>query len=385
MRIKKSILTVLTLALLLSVGLAACSNDDTTPAAQQQATATPEPTTPTPQPATPEPVTPTPEPEEDPPQEEANRFEGLSGVVYVYMPSPPALAERLAASFQELTGVEVRTFIGTTGEILARLEAEAANPIADVVVLASWSDGLSLRAGGQLLSHTPYGADLLHPGLVDSQNTLFGMSASAVGVVYNTQLIPDLSSTHSDTWEQLADEAFRGELAFPCPERSGSASDFLSGFINNRGEADGWAAWYTMAEYGMTVPGANAAALESVITGAKSILVAGVDWNALAAINRGEPINFFYPAEGTVVNPRPAMIMQTSNNLDNAKAFMDFMLTAEAQQMIADVHLIPGRSDVLSTTRANFNEMTVLNVDWYWMMEHSTDISQRFNALMGAN
>jgi iron(III) transport system substrate-binding protein len=226
---------------------------------------------------------------------------------------------------------------------------------------------------------------LLHPGLVDSQNTLFGMSASAVGVVYNTLMIPDLSSTHSATWEQLADDDFRDELAFPCPERSGSASDFLSGFIFNKGESAGWATWETMAEYGMIVPGANAAALESVITGARSILVAGVDWNAYAAINRGEPINFFYPAEGTVVNPRPAMILQTSNNLENAKAFLDYMLTDEAQQMIADVHLIPGRSDVLSTTRPNFNEMTVLNTDWYWMMERSTEISQRFNALMGAN
>lgn len=381
MQYKKLILLILTIALLLIVGLAACSTDTEEPNTSTQATSTPE-TTPDP---TPEPAPPTEheaESEQDEPvQEEISSFEGLSGVVYVYMPSPPALADRLAEAFSALTGVEVRTFIGTTGEILARLEAESANPIADVVILASWSDGLSLREGGQLLSHTPAGAGLLHPGLIDSQNTLFGMSASAVGVVYNTLLIPELSAS----WEELASEEFRDQLAFPCPERSGSASDFLSGFINNRGEAAGWATWEAMADYGMIVPGANAAALEAVITGSRGILVAGVDWNAFAAINRGEPINFYYPEEGTVVNPRPAMILQTSRNLENAKAFMDFMLTDEAQQMIASAFLIPGRSDVLSTYRPNMADMTVLDVDWDWMMQHSTEISQRFNELMGAN
>ena len=55
----------------------------------------------------------------------------LSGKVTVYMPSPAGLADKLAAAFTEKTGVEVEQFQGTTGEILARLEAEQANPIAD--------------------------------------------------------------------------------------------------------------------------------------------------------------------------------------------------------------------------------------------------------------
>jgi len=375
---KKKLLTLLVIALLSVFALTACAEDVTPsepPVVEQE---TQEPAQTVEEPEEQEPEQDTEEPEV---VEEINRFEGLSGVVYVYMPSPPALAERLAESFTELTGVEVRPYIGTTGEILARLEAEAANPIADVVILASWSDGLALREGGQLLSHMPEGAELLHPGLIDSENTLFGMSASAVGVVYNTQLIPELSAT----WEELASEEFRDQLAFPCPERSGSASDFLSGFIYNRGEEAGWATWEAMADYGMIVPGANAAALEAVITGSRSILVAGVDWNAFAAINRGEPINFYYPAEGTVVNPRPAMILETSRNLDNAKAFMDFMLTDEAQEMIAEAFLIPGRSDVTSAFRPNMADMTVLDVDWDWMMLHSTDISSRFNELMGAD
>ena len=80
---------------------------------------------------------------------------GEKGIVTVYMPSPAGLANKLAADFEAKTGIEVKTFQGTTGEILARLETEKANPVADVVILASWSDGLSMKDSGQLEPYSP--------------------------------------------------------------------------------------------------------------------------------------------------------------------------------------------------------------------------------------
>ena len=75
--------------------------------------------------------------------------EKLSGTLTVYMPSPTDLNTAYIEGFEEKTGVKVELFEGTTGEIQARLEAEKDNPVADVVVLASWSDGLSMKESGQ--------------------------------------------------------------------------------------------------------------------------------------------------------------------------------------------------------------------------------------------
>ena len=90
-----------------------------------------------------------------------------TGKVTVYMPSPAGLADKLAEGFTAKTGIEVEQFQGTTGEILARLEAEAANPVADVVILASWSDGLSMKADDKLESYTPENADLIVDGWLE--------------------------------------------------------------------------------------------------------------------------------------------------------------------------------------------------------------------------
>lgn len=111
-----------------------------------------------------------------------------SGKVVVYMPSPAGLADKIAAAFTEKTGIEVEQFQGTTGEILARLETEQANPVADVVILASWSDGLSMKADDQIISYTPANADKINDGWIDEDSMLFGYSASAVGVIYNTTI-----------------------------------------------------------------------------------------------------------------------------------------------------------------------------------------------------
>lgn len=299
----------------------------------------------------------------------------LSGKVTVYMPSPSGLADKLAAAFTEKTGVEVEQFQGTTGEILARLEAEKANPVADVVILASWSDGLSMKADGQLESYAPANADKINSGWIDGDNTLFGYSASAVGVIYNTTVIPELNAD----WAELADAQYKDNIAIPDPEKSGACKDFLAGLVTGLDNGDaimqGW------ADNGLTVPGANKAALEAVTTGEKGILIAGVDYNAYSSMNKGEPLNIYYPASGTVVNPRPAMILKTAPNMDNAKAFVDFLFSEEAQQLVADAYLLPGRTDIKCDSRANLEDIPQLPTDWDKMMDAASDTAARLNSL----
>ena len=221
---------------------------------------------------------------------ESKTPEKLSGKVTVYMPSPAGLADKLAAAFTEQTGVEVEQFQGTTGEILARLEAEKANPVADVVILASWSDGLSMKADGQLESYTPAHADQINTGWIDSDHTLFGYSASAVGVIYNTTVVPELNAD----WAELADDKYKDMIAIPDPEKSGACKDFLAGLVT--GLDNGEAIMQSWADNGLTVPGANKAVLEAVTTGEKGILIAGVDYNAYSSMKKGRAAQNLLPS-----------------------------------------------------------------------------------------
>lgn len=84
-------------------------------------------------------------------------------------------------------------------------------------------------------------------------------------------------------------------------------------------------------------------------------------WNT---ITTGEPLNLYYPASGTVVNPRPAMILKTAPSMDNAKAFVGFLFSDEAQKLVADAYLLPGRSDMQCENRTNLSDIRQIPTDW---------------------
>lgn len=295
------------------------------------------------------------------------------GTVTVYMPSPAGLANKLAADFEAKTGIEVRTFQGTTGEILARLETERENPVADVVILASWSDSLSMKESGQIESYVPADADKVVPGWIDEDSMLFGYSASAVGVIYNTLIYPELSAD----WAELADSQYQNDIAIPDPELSGACKDFVAGYVNKFG----WDTFEALAANGMVVPGANRAALDAVTTGEVGILLAGVDYNAYSSMAAGEPIAIYYPESGTVVNPRPAMIMKTAPEMENAKLFIDYLFSEDAQKMVADAYLLPGRTDITNTNRSTLDQIPQIECDWDAMMAISSESAARINEL----
>lgn len=363
---KKIVIPAIAAALCLS--MTACSGAKETSGSNPQSAA--ETTAPATEPTTPSAETPT---AAESSAETATGQPTLSGKVVVYMPSPAGLADKLAAGFKTETGVEVEVFQGTTGEIMARLEAESANPVADVVILASWSDGLAMKADDKIMSYTPAHADQIVDGWIDSETMLFGYSASAVGVIYNTTVVPELSAD----WNELGNAEYKDLLAIPDPEKSGACKDFVAGYVNKFG----WTDFEAMAANGMTVPGANKAALEAVTTGETGILVAGVDYNAYSSISKGEPLAIYYPAGGTIVNPRPAMIMKTTTNEDNAKAFIDYLFSDDAQQLVADAYLLPGRSDIQCAGRTNLADIPQIPCEWDKMMEIASDTAAKINEI----
>ena len=76
---------------------------------------------------------------------------GPAKALTVYTAGPGGLIKQLAAGFQEKTGIKVDVFQATTGKVMARLEAEAANPRADVLISASWDTAQDLDQRGWLL------------------------------------------------------------------------------------------------------------------------------------------------------------------------------------------------------------------------------------------
>jgi iron(III) transport system substrate-binding protein len=86
-----------------------------------------------------------------------------------------------------------------------------------------------------------------------------------------------------------------------------------------------------------------------------------------------------FPASGTVIAPRPMMILKSTQHADDAKAFVDYVLSPEGQAMVADAWLMPAREDV-QAKRPLLNELNILPTKSEATLERS-DILKRFNAI----
>ncbi|WP_244163080.1 ABC transporter substrate-binding protein [Paenibacillus pectinilyticus] len=301
----------------------------------------------------------------------------LSGKLVVYSAGPNPLAVSIQKGFQAKTGVEVEMFQGTTGKIMARMEAEKANPVVDVVILASLPSAIGMTKSGLTMPYKEAkNGDKLITDYSDKDGNYFSYSLSALGIAYNTKLV----TNPPKEWSDLTKPEWKDQINIPDPAQSGSALDFMSGYTNKNGDS-AWDLFGKVRANGAIIAGANQEAMDPVISGAKKIVMASVDYMTYASKAKGEPIDLIYPASGTVISPRPAMIMKTSKNADAAKAFIDYLLSDEAQKMVTDNYLLSGRSDVQVQGRVSAKDIPVLKVDWNWMNDNQADVTTKFTQL----
>ncbi|MFA9558216.1 extracellular solute-binding protein [Evansella sp. AB-rgal1] len=297
-----------------------------------------------------------------------------TGKLTIYTSGPGGMAQALVDAFEEKTGIQVDVFQGTTGDVLGRLEAEEGNPIADVVVLASLPPAMDYKDRGLTLSYESPFANQLHDGWYDEEFHFYGFSASALGLSYNTNLVEEPPTD----WSDLTDEKYNGKLAIPDPTQSGTARDFLAAFIHQEGDA-GWEFLEQLKENGLQLEGANNPALQTVITGANSVVMAGVDYMVYNNIANGEPVDIVFPSSGTMITPRPAFILETAKNVSSAQQYIDFILSDEGQKIVADAYLIPARVDVAAAEdRLGMEHIETLQYDWSFLEENTQDILDRF-------
>jgi iron(III) transport system substrate-binding protein len=293
--------------------------------------------------------------------------------ITVYTAGPAGLAKSLAQKFEAASGIKVNLFQATTGQVMARLEAERSNPQADVLISASWDTAADLKKRGDLLAYTSPNASKVPDQLKDSHYVAQG--AAALAIVWN----PASGKPQPKDWKDLASAQYANALTMPDPSSSGSAFGLASSLIASPDY--GWAYFETLKANGMVVPGANAKALNPVMQGAKAAVMGAVDYIALGAKAKGEQIEVIYPASGTVLEARPAMILKTARNVAGAQQFVDYMLSIEGQTLVAKTLLLPARTDV-QALRPGWSDIKVLPVKGMDDQARAATLA-KFKATMG--
>ena len=307
--------------------------------------------------------------------EDANPFEGLSGELTMYASDEPEVMEALTAAFTELTGVTVNIVYGGGGEIMARVEAEAAHPLGDVTwgvpeeVLLPYEDYIY-----KYIETTRDFSDLIYEPRYDGLYT--PSDTNLMVLLVNKDLLDEADIPTK--WQDLADPKYFGKIAFADPTATSSGYiqlnilqqlygwDFVKDFYNN---LDGRIQDGSSKPPKLTSDGEYAVAL--------TIETLAVDYQ-----NASDNMVMIYPEDGTMKTLCGCAIIKDCPNLDAAKAWCEFLMTDEYTEIISKFQVRGPRTDlVLLEGLADFADIAFMDYD-YEAAQNREEIIGTWNDIM---
>jgi len=291
--------------------------------------------------------------------------------------------------FEEKYGITVNYVRMSSGESLARVRAEKDNPQFDIwwggpidsFVAAKQEDLLEAYDYPNyknLLDQTKY---------KDAENYWVGIYVGTLGFCTNTDWLADNPGVGAPTsWADLLKPEFEGQLMVAHPSTSGTSYTALATMLQLMGEDQGWEYARQYAGQMLQFTKSGAAPAKFVGQGEAAVCIVFSHDIVHEIDDNGLPLELTFPAEGTGYEIGGMGILKGAKNMDAAKKWFDWALTAEAQALGPKykAYQAPTVSGV-ELSHPELLEVNLIDYDFQWAGEHKTEFVDKFtNEISGA-
>jgi iron(III) transport system substrate-binding protein len=255
----------------------------------------------------------------------------------VYSGRTEELVGPLLERFSDETGIKIRVRYGETAELAATILEEGDNSPADVFFAQDAGALGALDAEGRLAILDPAVLDLVPAGYRADNGAWVGISGRARVVVYNTDRLTE--DEVPDTIDAFTSDEWEGRVGWV--PTNGSFQAFVTAYRLLKGDEAARAWLEGIQDNDPEVFPNNSAAVEGVARGDVDVAFVNHYYLFRFLAEQGEDFaarNRFMAAGdvGALINVAGAGIVEGSDSPDDAKRFLEFMLSAEAQQYFAD-------------------------------------------------
>jgi iron(III) transport system substrate-binding protein len=265
----------------------------------------------------------------------------IEGKLLLYTSQPNTDAQQTIDAFKaKHPKVEISFVRDGTPRIMAKLRAEfqAGAPQPDILLIADSVTMEGLKKEGRLMPHPEADISAYAPGTHDPGKFWFSTKLITTGIVYNTA-----ASMKPESWLDLTKPEAKGRVVMPSPLNSGAAlihAATLTGNLQGR-----WDYYKALMANGAVAAGANGDVLRQVAGGEKFYGMI-VDFMPIREQAKGAPVAFVFPKEGVSAVTEPVAILSTTKNEAAAKAFLNFVLSREGQELALRQGYIAAHPDV---------------------------------------
>ncbi|MFA6682436.1 MAG: ABC transporter substrate-binding protein, partial [Sphaerochaeta sp.] len=215
-------------------------------------------------------------------------------------------------------------------------ERQAGSIACDVLWTSEVPDFIGLRDQGVLLPYKSPESEKVVSTIDDPDGYFTAARLGTLGIAYNTNLI----KIPPKTWEDILKPEYKNNFAIANPALSGTSMVSVGMLVENLG----WDYIQRLADNGTRMGQGSGQVVDDTAAGDVAACI-GVDYITLDKIVKGATLGFTYTDKMLVI-PSPVAIMSNTEHEKAAKMFVDFLLSAEGQQIIADAYTLPVREDV---------------------------------------
>ncbi len=237
--------------------------------------------------------------------------------------------------FAKSTGIKVNMSLKGSGEALAQLIAERANPKTDI-----WFGGTGdphLQAAEQDLSlvyQSPNLAQLQPWAQAQAKQSGYktvGIYSGPLGFGFNTELLAKKKLAAPKAWADLIKPEYKGEIQVANPASSGTAYTMIATLVQLMGEDKAFDYLKALHRNVGAYPRSGTGPIKAVARGETAVSISFVHDGPQEKM-AGYPVGTATPSEGTGAEIGSMSIVKGARNLEDAKKFYEWALTAQAQQ-----------------------------------------------------
>ncbi|MFV2091606.1 MAG: ABC transporter substrate-binding protein [Hyphomicrobiales bacterium] len=246
----------------------------------------------------------------------------------------------MARGFEDATGIKVNMTRKSSGETFAQIKAEARNPKGDI-----WWGGTGdphLQAAEEGLTQpyvSPMRSELNDWAIAQAKSAddkTIGIYSGALGYGYNSELLKKNNLPVPACWKDLLKPVYKGFIQMANPNSSGTAYTTLATIVQLFGEKEGFEFMKGLHKNISNYTKSGSAPIKAAARGENVIGIVFMHDAVKQAVS-GFPIKVVAPCEGTGFEIGSMSIIKGARNLDSAKKFYDWALTAAVQSRSLEV------------------------------------------------
>lgn len=301
------------------------------------------------------------------------------GKVVWYCSVPIATAQKIANQFQAKTGIKVELFRSGGSNILRRFqqEGDSGKVFVDVLTHSDPSAANALTKKGLFVPFKATDFDKVPAEVKHPDGMHVAQRLNVMAVYVRDDMLPE--ADRPKTWSDLLHPKYKGKLVMPDPNFS-SLLVVIAGML---GKLHGWQYFDKLRANDVMVVQSNQQVFDMVRRGERPMAMAADAAYVGPSRKEGLKVSTLYPTDGAFVIASPSSVVKGSPNPNAAKAFAEFMLSREVQELFPGEYLYSARTDVAGPPgHPALTEFKIHPVDYDFIEAESSRIRRRFSEAM---